>query len=239
MRTFAPLIALASLGLSSPVSAGEAQPAATVLVPGIGPGAGPLHAMAPRSWKARKFDGMIRQETDFSCGAAALATIFNYGFDKRTTERQVLVNMLKVADPAVVREKGFSLLDMKRFVTAIGMSGEGFQVPFAALSELKVPGIVLINSRGYRHFVVVRKAGDDFIQVADPALGNRVISRRQFEREWNGIVFVVLGKGYDPSNALKNPPPPLSARRLFDQRSPVGDALPADFDTLSSASFAL
>jgi predicted double-glycine peptidase len=230
------LLAAAGLAAEAPQQTGA------VPIPLNAGGSGSGGALLPKpvqSWKARKFNGVVRQQTDFSCGAAALATIFNHAFGKSTTEGQVLVNMMKVADPAIVREKGFSLLDMKRFVSAIGMKGEGFEVSFDALRELKVPGIVLINSRGYKHFVVIRRAGDEYIQVADPALGNRVMTRSQFEREWNGIVFVVLGEGYNPENALKNPPPPLSARRLFDQRSPVGDALPAEFDQISSASFAL
>lgn len=171
-----------------------------------------------------KFDDVVAQRTDFSCGAAALATIFNYAYGKHTTEGQVLVNMLKIADPKVVRDKGFSLLDMKHYVHAIGMTGAGFKVDYSALSDLKVPGIVLLNIRGYKHFAVIRKVTDDDVQLADPALGNRVMSRTAFEKAWNGIVFVVLGNGYDPASPLKNPPPPLSAKRLFDERSPIPDA---------------
>lgn len=190
-----------------------------------------------RSWKSMKFDGMVRQQTDFSCGAAALATIFNYAFGRKATEQQILVNMLKIADPEVVKEKGFSLLDMKNYVRAVGMNGEGFEVPFTALAELKVPAIALMNIKNYKHFVVIRKAGEDFIQVADPALGNRSLSREEFERSWNGVVFVVLGDGYDPNSALRNPPPPLSARRLFDLRSPVINAEATEFGFQGATSF--
>jgi uncharacterized protein len=182
-----------------------------------------------RSWKAMKFDGLVRQQTDFSCGAAALATLFKYGMGKDTTEQHVLVNMLKTADADLVKEKGFSLLDMKRYVTAVGLKGEGFEVPYSALQQLKVPAIVLLNIKNYKHFVVIRKAQEDTVQVADPALGKRVISRAAFNKAWNGIVFVVLGADYDPRTTLLNPPPPLSARRLFEQRSPVPSADPADF----------
>jgi uncharacterized protein len=182
-----------------------------------------------RSWKAMKFDGLIRQQTDFSCGAAVLATVFNEAYGKRTTEAQVLVNMLKVADPAVVKEKGFSLLDMKRYVNGVGFAAEGYQVNFDALHHLKVPGIVLLNLRGYHHFVVIRRVSDDIVQVGDPALGNRVMTRREFERAWNKVVFVIVGDGLNPNSALMNPPPPLSARRLFEQRSATWDADLTDF----------
>jgi len=182
-----------------------------------------------RNWKEMRFEGVVRQQTDFSCGAAALATIFNTAYGRRATEGQVLVNMFKIADPEVVKEKGFSLLDMKNYVRAIGMTGEGYAVPYDTLLQLRVPGIVLLNIRGYKHFVVIRKAEPGFIHVGDPALGNRAMSRRNFERAWNGVVFVVLGEGYNPDNVLRNPPSPLSARRLLDHYSPIRSAEPADF----------
>lgn len=192
-----------------------------------------------KSWKALKFANLVPQQTDFSCGAAALATIFNYAYGRKTTEAQVLVNMLKIADPDVVRDKGFSLLDMKNYTQAIGMRGEGYAVPFDTLSGMKVPGIALLNMNGYKHFVVLRKVEGQHVHVGDPALGNRVMTRPAFEKAWNGVVFVVLGEGYDPETVLRNPPPPLSARRLFEQRSAVPNAEVYDFGLGPAYSFIL
>src|SRR3546814_20453572 len=45
-----------------------------------------------KSWKELKFTNLVRQQTDFSCGAAALATLFNYAYGRETTEQQSLVN---------------------------------------------------------------------------------------------------------------------------------------------------
>lgn len=191
------------------------------------------------SWKALKFKDLVPQQTDFSCGAAALATIFVYAYGHKTTEPQVLVNMLRIADPDVVREKGFSLLDMKNYAQIIGMQGEGYSVNYDALSGMKVPGIVLLNTKGYKHFVVLRKVEGDYVHVGDPALGNRVLKRREFEKMWNGVVFVVLGEGYDANTVLRNPPPPLSARRLFEQRSPVPNAEIWDFGLGPAFNFTL
>lgn len=189
------------------------------------------HVMAKPviSWKALKFTNLVRQRTDFSCGAAAAATIFKYAYGRDTTEQQVLVNMLKIADPDLVREKGFSLLDMKNYAEAIGMKGEGFSVDYQALPALKVPAIVLLDIKGYKHFVVLRQARGRYVHVGDPALGNRVMSREDFEDAWNGVVFVFLGEGFDPETVLLDPPPPLSARRLFELRSPVQNAEVYDF----------
>ena len=164
------------------------------------------------------------KRTDFSCGAAALATIFNYAYDKRTTEQQVLLNMLKIADPDVVRDKGFSLLDMKNYAQAVGMTAEGYQVDYKALFNLKVPAIALLDIKGYKHFVVIQRANPEYVNLGDPALGNRIMSRKAFENAWNGVAFVVLGDGYDANTVLLNPPKPISAARLYGMRSPVQNA---------------
>jgi len=219
---------LIGLALAAPAVA-QSGPEAPLWLAPASSGSQLLVAKPLRSWKAMKFDGLVRQRTDFSCGAAVLATIFNAAYGKHTTEAQVLVNMLKLADPEVVKEKGFSLLDMKRYVSDVGFAAEGYQVDFDALHHLKVPGIVLLNLKGYHHFVVVRKVTDDMVQLGDPALGNRVMSRRAFEKAWNKVVFVIVGQGLDPKSTLMNPPPPLSARRLFEQRSPTWNADLSDF----------
>jgi hypothetical protein len=180
----------------------------------LSPGA-PVLATNPRSWTTQKYDDLVRQEADFSCGAAVMATIFNHAYGHETTERQVLVNMLKIADPDVVRQKGFSLLDMKNYAASIGMAAEGYRVDYEKLAELAIPVIVLIDVRGYKHFVIARKVFGDRIAIGDPALGNRTMDRDDFEAAWNGIAFVVIGDGYDPNNVLLDPPSPLSARRLL------------------------
>ncbi len=180
----------------------------------ISPGS-PVISAQPRSWKTQKFDHLVRQEADFSCGAAVLATIFNYAYGYDTTERQVLVNMLKIADPDIVRQKGFSLLDMKTYATSLGMSAEGYRISYDQLASLEFPAIVLIDVRGYKHFVIARKVFGDRIAIGDPALGNRTMTRDKFESAWNGIAFVVVGEGYNPDSVLVDPPSPLSARRLL------------------------
>lgn len=226
----------AAMALSACASAPASQ--APIQISTVSEGA-PYVAKSVKSWKDLKFVNVVRQQTDFSCGAAAVATIFNYAYGKTTSEHQVLVNMLKVADEATVREKGFSLLDIKTYVEAIGMRGEGYTVDYPALADLKVPSLVLLNPRGYRHFVVLRKADADYVYVADPALGNRVMSRREFEKTWNHVVFVILADGYDPATVLRKPPPALSARRLFDQRAPIADAEIYDFGLTNAFNFVL
>lgn len=190
---------------------------------------GPTLAVSVTSWKDKKFENLVRQRTDFSCGAAALATIFNYAFGRTTSEQQVLVNMLRVADPDVVRQKGFSLLDMKTYAQSVGYQAEGYRVDYATLRKLEVPAIALLDIRGYKHFVVIRRTWDDRVAIGDPAIGNTIMTRPRFEEAWNGILFVVSGEGYVPGNILMNPPEPLSAKRLLELTASIPGAEAAEF----------
>jgi predicted double-glycine peptidase len=189
----------------------------------------PTLAVSVASWKDRKFENLIRQRTDFSCGAATLATIFNYAFGRKTTEQQVLVNMLRVADPDIVRQKGFSLLDMKTYAQSVGYQAEGYRVDYATLQKLEVPSIALLDIRGYKHFVVIRRAWDDRVAIGDPAIGNMTMTRPRFEQSWNGILFVVSGDDYLANNILINPPEPLSAKRLLELTATMPGAELAEF----------
>ncbi len=232
-------LAFAGLALTAGLSACASAPSDTaspVWMAQVAPGA-PLLSKNVESWREQKFHDLVRQNTDFSCGAAAVATIFNYAYGKHTSEQQVLVNMMKVSDAELVRTKGFSLLDMKNYVEAIGMQGQGYEVTYDQLADLRVPAIVLLDIRGYKHFVVLRKTVGDQVYIGDPALGNRVMWRGEFEESWNGIVFAILGADYDAENVLINPPEPLSAARLYALRSPVPNAEIYDFGLGPSYSF--
>ena len=175
---------------------------------GVIPGAGLIH-LRSGSIKGQRFVHMVRQHTDFSCGAAALATILRYAYHRPVTEQQVLQGLYRVSDVALVRKKGFSLMDIKSYVSTIGLRGAGFRIAPAALSRIKVPVLVLLDLHGYEHFVVVRRERDGQVYIADPALGKRMLPVAEFNKDWDGIIFAVIGRGYDPHNVLLRPRPPL------------------------------
>jgi len=187
--------------------------AADIQFGGITPG-GPVYTKSMLSLRELRYVNMVEQHTDFSCGAAALATILNYAYGKDLTEYEVIEGMLKVSDPEIVREKGFSLLDMKRYIETFGMRGRGYEVTPATLEKIKIPVIALLDIKGYKHFVVLKKTQDGRVYLGDPALGNRVMSQEEFVAGWNGIVFAVIGRGFIQNTVLINPPEPLTAKRL-------------------------
>lgn len=207
-------------GLILAVIAGSPGQAATIRLGNIV--SGTVINKEVQSIRERRFENLVEQHTDFSCGAASLATILKYAYQRpEATEQNVLAGMLEVSDPEVVMSRGFSLLDLKNYVQTLGYRGRGYEVAPDTLDAVSIPVIVLLDLEGYKHFVVVKKASGDRVYVGDPALGNRVMERDNFLDSWNGIIFAIVGEGFDRQTALLDPRQPLTANRLQDTFAPV------------------
>ena len=189
------------------------------------------------SVRERRFSNLIQQKTDFSCGAASLATVLREAYDFDLDEQTVIEGMLAGADQDLVRSQGFSMLDMKRYAEAIGLRARGYRIEPAGLQQLKVPVVVLQEVRGYKHFVVLMRSEADRVYIGDPVLGHKHYSMKEFTAGWNGIVFAVIGPGYNRTNALLDPPDPLTARQRFDGFRPVPDAELMEFGFIQSDFF--
>lgn len=160
---------------------------------------------------------VVLQHWELSCAAAALATVLRYQYALPVTERTVALGLIDraeyLANPDLVRlRRGFSLLDMKRYVDGLGFEGVGLgQLGFSDLIDL-APIIVPMNQHGFPHFVVFRGATSRTVLLADPAFGNITMSRIKFLHGWidfrdiHHVGFVVKWAG-----ALA-PPGRLAAR---------------------------
>ncbi|PSS57821.1 C39 family peptidase [Pseudomonas sp. BBP2017] len=190
-----------------------------------------------QSVRERKFADLVQQKTDFSCGAAALATILRQAYWLDVNEEQIIEGMLANSDQDLVRVQGFSMLDMKRYVESLGMRARGYRVAPDTLTNIRIPVVVLMDVRGYKHFVVMQKVDKGWVYIGDPVLGHKRYSIDDFVKGWNGIIFAVIGKGYDKTNALLDPPMPLTAKNRVNTFSPVRDAELMDFGFIQSDFF--
>lgn len=191
---------------------------------------GALYTRPVESMQERRFRTLVRQRTDFSCGAAALATILRYGYHVQVDEATVIEGMMGVADPDIVRQRGFSLLDIKRYVERLGMRGRGYRIDESRLRTLRVPGLVLMDVRGFRHFVVLKQVRGDEVELADPVLGNRTVAIDDFVASWPlRAVFIVIGSDFDRDTALLQPVERADAKSLYDRQGPLTDAELMDF----------
>lgn len=143
------------------------------------------------SMAERQFTAVVRQQYDFSCGSAALATLLTYHYDRPTSETDAFQAMWDVGDKERIRELGFSLLEMKNYLESIDLKADGFRLTLDRVQEIGVPGIALIDVRGYRHFVVIKGVTEQTVLIGDPSAGVHSMPRHTFEERWDGIVLFV------------------------------------------------
>ena len=180
------VLLLASLAALPAVQAGKVDPPVE---------AGGTYSVPVTSMKELRFRGTTRQQYDFSCGSAALATLLtsHYGFP--VSEEDVFKEMYARGDKDKIRREGFSLLDIKLFLEARGFTADGFIADLDRLNVAGIPAIALVNEKGYNHFVVIKGLKDGRVLVGDPSTGTRVIPRTRFEAMWSsGILFVVSNR---------------------------------------------
>jgi predicted double-glycine peptidase len=147
-----------------------------------------------RSLQEIRHEGVVIQEWDTSCGAAALATVLTFSLQDPVSERDVARGMLRMTEPLKVKYRGgFSLLDMKHFVGTRGLKGIGFRGMNLEQLLAHRSAIVPILQYGNPHFIVVRGLNDvGRVDIADPGFGNRTMSIEDFKDVWtDGIGFVV------------------------------------------------
>ncbi|MGE8683819.1 MAG: C39 family peptidase [Acinetobacter sp.] len=140
-----------------------------------------------------QFRGIVRQAYDYSCGSAALTTLLNGYVGTQITEQQTMNGLLKFGETEkIIERRSFSLLDMKRFVAALGLESGGYKGEFSDLVKQGQPAIVPISYAGFKHFVVFKAYKDGRVYVADPALGNISFDEVRFQQIWeNNTLFLI------------------------------------------------
>lgn len=178
---------------------------------------GAPYRMQVVSLKEARFQTTVPQQYDFSCGSAATATLLTYQYGIPVTEAEVFMQMYERGDQAKIKQRGFSLLDMRRYLQSRGFEADGFEQPLDKLFAEGLPAIVLLNDRGYKHFVVIKGLRNGRILLGDPARGTRAMPRSRFEELWdNKILFVIHNRreiaGFNLARDWRTAPPaPLDA----------------------------
>lgn len=177
------ILAAAALAMAATFPAQAGQVAATV--------AGMSFRLPIVSLKEARFKNVVKQEYDFSCGSAALATLLTHHYRRPISETEAFRAMFDLGDREAIQQYGFSLYDMQLYLKSLGLKADGFQMPLDRFATLGVPGIALINTRGYNHFVVIKGVRGDKVLFGDPALGMKAVPKDEFRAMWEGIVFLI------------------------------------------------
>jgi uncharacterized protein len=163
------------------------------------------------SWIELKRRNVVMQKYDYSCGAAALATILRYYWQDDVTEKQILEAMLKVLTVDEVKDRiknGMSITDLRRASVELGYLSSIGTMTFEQLSQSKIPLLLPLKLKSFDHFVVYRGVFNGRVYLADPVRGNVRPTIPEFCGQWQkGAILVVIKKGEQPRETS-----PLSVR---------------------------
>jgi predicted double-glycine peptidase len=163
-----------------------------------------------------KYKNIVHQAYDYSCGSAALVTILKYHLGIDVSEQQSMEGMMAFGEKdKIIERRGFSLLDMKRYLASINVQSAGFRAEMADLLTLDQPGIVPIDYAGFKHFVVLRGVRGGLVFLADPAMGNITFPIDEFATLWDRNTLFLA---YPPKDK-----PPVMKLALSDHELGVAD----------------
>ncbi len=137
------------------------------------------------------------QRRDYSCGAAALATIARYYWGDDVGEElflRQLDQLLTVEEQKDRVENGLTMADLRRAAIGAGYQASVGKVSMTKLMESKVPVVVGITVDDHDHFAVYRGIDGQRVYLADPIRGNVREPIPQFMQQWQKNTILVIAK---------------------------------------------
>ena len=127
-----------------------------------------------RAKRIRKIDH-IAQIDEMDCGAASLGMICRH-FGRK-------VSLARIRQLCHTATDGTSLKAITRAASELGLAARALKVSLRNLPMMPLPAIVHWEGN---HWIVLHDVNEQFVRVADPALGPRKLPRREFEAKWTG-----------------------------------------------------
>lgn len=151
--------------------------------------AAPGSAFGFSDWVALRDAGVVRQELDYSCGVAALATWMTHYWRQPVSERELLALLVERGVqwslPADWQSRGVSWQILQKLAAEYDLQAAALSLPAELVLSLRVPALVRLVVRGQAHFSLLRGVDDaGRVQLADPSWGNQVLGRDAFLDLW-------------------------------------------------------
>lgn len=152
-------------------------------------------AIHMQSWMHLRDQGIEKQDLDYSCGSAAVATILRSYYGIEVYEKDILKEVESLGNDGAA-----SFTDLKHTVQTFGFKATGISTDFETLRTIKIPALLYLKYRDKDHFSVLRGISKSHVLLADPAWGNRTFTIHQFRKLWEqnkfkGKVLVIVPNG--------------------------------------------
>ncbi|MGF1541953.1 MAG: peptidase domain-containing ABC transporter [Pleurocapsa sp.] len=128
------------------------------------------------------------QQSASDCGAACLVMVGRYWQKK--------FNLHRLRELAAVNRSGSSLKGLVTAAETMGFNTKPVKATLSQLAQQKLPAIVHWEGN---HYIVVYEIRKDRVVVADPAVGQKTLSKREFLEGWTGYALLL-----EPTTSLKS-----------------------------------
>ncbi|MBT3272847.1 MAG: hypothetical protein HN368_06815 [Spirochaetales bacterium] len=139
-----------------------------------------------------RFQWVYEQRYDYSCGAAALASLISIYWETEIHEEELLEILPNEDTPRA----DTTLLDLSRMVESLGFEAAAFDVSFEALTAaIDVYGPVIVHlNQNDGHYVLVIDYRDGFLIIGDPSAGGTAWTAARFKRLWSRVALIIRHK---------------------------------------------
>ena len=154
----------------------------------------------PKSFSERKFDGVVGQTADFTCGAASVATILTFYWNRPTTEIETLeiIRSRYTAEQWKNREgNGVSFDDLIFAAKKLGFQAAGAEIALEDLPKLAAPVILHLDKGKFQHFSVLRRAASEVYYMADSIVGQTVLTEADLRSQYTGKALAIAKRKAD------------------------------------------
>jgi len=124
----------------------------------------------------------ILQMTAIECGAACLAMMLSY-YGRKT-------RVAEIRDLYGVGRDGLSALGIVKAARSYGMRVRGISLQ-GQIDDFRFVSLPAIVHWEFNHFMVVEHWSRDYVDVVDPAVGRKRLSREEFELGFTGVIIMM------------------------------------------------
>jgi uncharacterized protein len=152
-----------------------------------------------KSFQELRFEGVVPQKYEESCGASSLATLMNL-YDENLTEESLLDDF-NTTDMV-------NFEDLQKVANIHGYKAKGYKVTKEIIEKITIPIIArVIRHKDYPHFIVINNLQGDFFLSLDPTNGKRLMSKSEFYNIWfnddGGYILIVIPDDLRNVNDIK------------------------------------
>lgn len=141
---------------------------------------------------------LTRQQAEFDCGSAALATLLSFYTDRAVEPDHLIRSRSFTTDEwQRVRREGFSLSQLAGMAAALKVETSVTRLPSRGLLSVPLPVLVYLRLPTGPHFSVLTGIAGQRVTLADPTQGALMWTLNQFLRAWapDGLGLLLSVKG--------------------------------------------